>query len=245
MSRRLFLINPRQFGGGTSTGSHSRYRSWRACSPGPPSSVLEKMRNLNGSRPSWRQWDVLAGAQLRDDPARFSRIYRSRAARAEGIGSDRCPIPRARGRGRSWPCWPGRTQPVRRRGGHARRDHAVTAESAWKERRPSRLCSVPSGSDSMCSPGMCSPTVAAGACSADSRRRQRSDGKRMLLAGHIKPWKDSSSVSGSILVTAWPPAPPTMPRSKGHDHCERRAAHPSRPPLAGAVQADPLARQYY
>jgi putative restriction endonuclease len=55
--------------------------------------VLEKMRNLNGSRPHGGRWDVLAGAALRDDPARFSRLYRVllHAACAEGIGRDRRP----------------------------------------------------------------------------------------------------------------------------------------------------------
>jgi putative restriction endonuclease len=39
------------------------------------------------------RWDVLAGAILRDDPARFSRTYRLllSAARAEGIGPGRLP----------------------------------------------------------------------------------------------------------------------------------------------------------
>ena len=88
-----FVVNPRQFGG---TNVH------RAPQPVPelarlfsrsPSSVLEKMRNLSGSRPHGATWDTRASARLRDDPARFSRIYRVLlgAARAEGIGSDRLP----------------------------------------------------------------------------------------------------------------------------------------------------------
>ena len=88
-----FVVNPRQFGG---TNVH------RVPRPVPelgrlfsrsPSSVLEKMRNLNGSRPHGAKWDVLAGAALRDDPALFSHIYRMlmEAARAEGIGHDRLP----------------------------------------------------------------------------------------------------------------------------------------------------------
>ena len=40
-----------------------------------------------------RKWDILAGAMLRDDPARFSAIYRLllHAARAESIGPGRLP----------------------------------------------------------------------------------------------------------------------------------------------------------
>ena len=51
------------------------------------------MANLDGSRSHGGRWDVLAGALLRDAPARFSRIYRVllHAARAEGIGPARLP----------------------------------------------------------------------------------------------------------------------------------------------------------
>jgi len=59
----------------------------------PPSSVLAKMANLDGSRSHGARRDVLAGAMLRDDPARFSQIYRLllHAAHAEGGGPGRLP----------------------------------------------------------------------------------------------------------------------------------------------------------
>jgi len=58
-----------------------------------PSSVLAKMANLDGSRSHGAKWDVLAGAKLREDLERFSSVYRIlfQAARAEGIGADRLP----------------------------------------------------------------------------------------------------------------------------------------------------------
>jgi putative restriction endonuclease len=51
------------------------------------------MANLDGSRSHGGKWDVLAGAMLRDDPARFTDVYRVllSAARAEGIAQDRLP----------------------------------------------------------------------------------------------------------------------------------------------------------
>jgi putative restriction endonuclease len=64
-----FVINPRHFGG---------RNIYRVLPPVPeltrlfsrsPSRVLEKMRNLNGSRPHGAKFDVLAGARLRDDPS--------------------------------------------------------------------------------------------------------------------------------------------------------------------------------
>lgn len=56
-------------------------------------SVLEKMRNLDNSRPNGAQWDALAGATLRERPTLFTHIYRVllHAARAEGIGAARLP----------------------------------------------------------------------------------------------------------------------------------------------------------
>ncbi len=46
-----------------------------------------------GSRSHGRKWDILAGAMLREDSARFTDIYRLllRAARAEVIDRDRLP----------------------------------------------------------------------------------------------------------------------------------------------------------
>ncbi len=45
------------------------------------------MTNLDGSRSHDGKWDILAGAMLREDTARFTYIYRLvlRAARAEGV----------------------------------------------------------------------------------------------------------------------------------------------------------------
>jgi putative restriction endonuclease len=59
----------------------------------PPSSILEKMANLDGARKNGGKWDILAGATLRDDPDHFTELYRLllSAARVEGIGQDRLP----------------------------------------------------------------------------------------------------------------------------------------------------------
>jgi putative restriction endonuclease len=69
----------------------------------PPSSVLAKMANLDGSRSHGARCDALAGAPLRDDPARLSRVYRVllQAAR-EGFGSGRLPDFLGLGHGGNW-----------------------------------------------------------------------------------------------------------------------------------------------
>jgi putative restriction endonuclease len=87
-----FLVNHRHFGGGTAHQAPEPVPSLARLFSRPPSSVLAKMANLDGSRSHGARWDVLAGAMLRDDPARFSHIYRVllHTARAEGIGPARC-----------------------------------------------------------------------------------------------------------------------------------------------------------
>src|SRR5690242_10109141 len=84
-----FVVDPRRFGGTNIHLVPEPVPELARLFSRSPSSVLEKMRNLNGTRPHGGKWDVLAGAALRDDPARFSRLYRVlfHAARAEGIGS--------------------------------------------------------------------------------------------------------------------------------------------------------------
>ena len=88
-----FVVNHRHFGGGTSHQAPEPVASLARLFSRPPSSVLAKMANLDGSRSHGARWDALAGAMLRNDPARFSRIYRLllHAARGEGIGPERLP----------------------------------------------------------------------------------------------------------------------------------------------------------
>ncbi len=88
-----FQINHRRFGGATAHQAPEPVPSLARLFSRPPSSVLAKMANLDGSRSHGGKWDILAGAMLRDDPAHFTHIYRVllSAARAEGIGEDRLP----------------------------------------------------------------------------------------------------------------------------------------------------------
>jgi putative restriction endonuclease len=88
-----FVVNHRHFGGGTAHQAPEPVPSLARLFSRPPSSVLAKMANLDGSRSHGARWDALAGATLRDDPARFSQIYRLllHAARREGVGPERLP----------------------------------------------------------------------------------------------------------------------------------------------------------
>src|SRR6266404_8523599 len=88
-----FLVNHRHFGGSTAHQAPEPVPALARLFSRPPSSVLAKMANLDGSRSHGARWDVLAGAMLREDLERFTHIYRIllRAARAEGIGAERLP----------------------------------------------------------------------------------------------------------------------------------------------------------
>lgn len=88
-----FVVNHRHYGHGTENRTPEPVPSLARLFSRPLSSVLAKMANLDGSLSHGGKWDVLAGAMLRDDPARFSHVYRVllHAARIEGIGQDLLP----------------------------------------------------------------------------------------------------------------------------------------------------------
>jgi putative restriction endonuclease len=87
------IVNHRHYGGSTAHQAAEPVPALARLFSRPPSSVLAKMANLDGSRSHGGKWDVLAGAMLRDDSERFTELYRLllNAARAEGIGQDRLP----------------------------------------------------------------------------------------------------------------------------------------------------------
>ena len=82
-----FLVSHRHYGGSTAHRAPEPVPALARLFSRPPSSVLAKMANLDGSRSHGARWDALAGAMLRDDPKRFTHVYRTilAAARAEGI----------------------------------------------------------------------------------------------------------------------------------------------------------------
>ena len=88
-----FLVNHRQFGGSTSHRAPEPVPALGALFSRRPSSILAKMANLDGSRSHGARWDAYAGALLREDLPRLTQIYLLllRSARAEGIGPDRLP----------------------------------------------------------------------------------------------------------------------------------------------------------
>jgi putative restriction endonuclease len=88
-----FLVSPRGYGGSNIDQVPEPVPELARLFKRSRHSVLEKMGNLDNSRPNGAQWDASAGATLREQSALFAHIYRVllHAARAEGIGADRLP----------------------------------------------------------------------------------------------------------------------------------------------------------
>ena len=244
-----FLVNHRQFGGTTAHQAPEPVPSLARLFSRPPSSVLAKMANLDGSRSHGAKWDALAGAMLRNDPARFSGMYQVllEAARAEGIDRGRLPDFLALEHGGVLALL-GQEEldpSVLEADLAAQLARFAAAGSDWSERETERILlaaarvgqhvfaqHVIANCGSRCVfCGLSPATFSAG---------------RMLLAGHIKPWKDST------------------PRER-LDPCNGLAACPAHDvafdtglltvngglrihvarKLVDAVRTDPLARQYY
>jgi putative restriction endonuclease len=243
-----FLVNHRHYGGGTAHQAPEPVPSLARLFSRPPSSVLAKMANLDGSRSHGAWWDVLAGAMLRDDPARFSRVYRLllAAARAEGIGPTRLPDFLGLEHGGELALLGQdeldisvleaslRDQLARHRGENAgsvlETERILLAAARVGQHVFARQVLANCG----------------GRCVFCGLRPAAFGAARMLLAGHIKPWKDSTPTerldprNGLAACPAHDVAFDTgMLTVNGglRIHLAR--------PLAQAIQADPLARQYY
>lgn len=243
-----FLVNHRRYGGSTAHLAAEPVQSLARLFSRPPSSILAKMANLDGSRSHGARWDVLAGALLRGDPAQFTRTYQLllQAARAEGIGAGTLPDFLDLEHGSELVLL-----------GQDELDLSVLeadlrdqiarhgAESAWSERDTERI---------LLGAARVGQHVFAlhvlrncgGRCVFCGLSPAAFGAKRMLLAGHIKPWKDSTSSERLDLRNGLAACP-------AHDVAFDTGLltvngglriHVART-LADAVRTDPLTRQYY
>ena len=243
-----FLVNHRHFGGSTAHQAPEPVPSLARLFSRPPSSVLAKMANLDGSRSHGARWDALAGAVLRDDPARFSRVYRVllQAARAEGIGPERLPDFLGLEHGGELALL-GQDELDISALEAALRDqlsrHGGQTVRSVLETEQILLAAARVGQHVFAVQVLAN---CGGQCVFCGLRPAASWARRMLLAGHIKPWKDSTPTerldprNGLAACPAHDVAFDTgMLTVNGglRIHLAR--------PLAQAVQADPLARQYY
>jgi putative restriction endonuclease len=243
-----FVVNHRHFGGSTADQAPEPVLSLAQLFSRPPSSVLAKMANLDGSRSHGGRWDVLAGAMLRNDPSRFSEVYRVllHAARAEGIGPERLPDFLDLEDGGELILL-----------GQDELDLSVLEESfrdqiepdadggAWSPRDTERilLAAVRVGQHVFAQQGLAN---CGKQCVFCGLRPVASIARRMLLAGHIKPWRDSNATERLDPRNGLAACPV-------HDVAFDTGLltvngglriHIARS-LADATVSDPLARQYY
>jgi putative restriction endonuclease len=88
-----YVVSPRKYGGANIDKVPSPVPELARLFSRSPASVLEKMRNLDGTRANGARLDAQVGAVLRDEQPRLEHVYRLllAAARAEGIGPERLP----------------------------------------------------------------------------------------------------------------------------------------------------------
>jgi putative restriction endonuclease len=244
-----FVVNPRRFGGANLHLVPQPVPELARLFCRSPSSVLEKMRNLNGSRPHGAKWDVLAGAALRDDPARFSHIYRvlMGAARAEGVGRNRLPdflgledggeLALLGQEELSLPVVEEVMHDVIKR---------MTAGGDWQDRETEQIVlgAVRVGQHVFARNVLANCGNQCVFCGFISPPTPGGTG--MLLAGHIKPWKDSSArerLDPRNGLAACPAHDAAFDKGMITVNGGLRI-HLARS-LADAVQADPLAGQFY
>lgn len=246
-----FVINHRRFGGTTAHRAPEPIPSLARLFSRRPSSILAKMANLDGSRSHGGRWDVLAGAILRDDPARFTHTYRVllEAARSEGISPDRLPDFLSLEHGGELALLGQEeldssvleasmreqlTQSLDQ-GGQSEREIRETERILLAAARVGQHVfaqSVLRNCGQQCVFCGLSP----GAFGA----------KRMLLAGHIKPWKDSTPTERLDPRNGLSACPAhDVAFDTGLLAVNGGLRIHVAPMLADAVQADPLARQYY
>ena len=243
-----FVVNSHQFGGGTAHLAPEPVPSLASLFSRPPSSVLSKMFNLDGSRTHGGKWDVLAGARLRDDPIFFSRIYRVllQAARAEGISRDQLPDFLGLEDGGELALLGQEElslsvveETLREQMTH------MTEDRNWSEQETEQIVmgAIRVGQHVFARNVLAN---CGNRCVFCGFSPAPFGGGRMLLAGHIKPWKDSAagerldSRNGLCACPAHDVAFDTgMITVNGglRIHLART--------LADAIEADPLARHYY
>lgn len=243
-----FLVSHRRYGGSTAHLAPEPVPELARLFYRPPSSILAKMANLDGSRSHGGKWDVLAGAVLREDTEQFAHTYRVllRAARSEGIDRDGLPDFLGLEDGGKFALL-----------GQAELGTSVFENALKDQIARSSAGGVWSGQDTeriVLAAARVGQHVFAlnvlnncgSRCVFCGLNPSTFGARRMLLAGHIKPWKDSSPAerldpqNGLAACPSHDVAFDTGLLTVGPELKIQIAQ-----PLADAARGDPLTRQYY
>jgi putative restriction endonuclease len=243
-----FLVNHRRFGGSTAHQAPEPVPSLARLFSRPPSSVLAKMANLDGSRSHGGKWDVLAGAVLREEPAHFTEVYRMMltAARAEGISADHLPdFLRLEHGGKFILLGQDELRPSVLENAFMGQIAKAATEGVWTEQQTERilLAAARVGQHIFASSVLSNCGQRCVFCGLSPGSF---GGKRMLLAGHIKPWKDSNSGERLDVRNGLAACPShDVAFDTGMLTVDVDMQIHTSGALADAVRADPLTRQYF
>jgi putative restriction endonuclease len=206
------------------------------------------MANLDGSRSHGGKHDILAGAILRDEPAHFTHIYRTllTAARSEGISPDRLPDFLNLEQGGEFDLL-GQDELSPSTLENAFKDQIAkaAATTAWTEQETGRILLAAA----RVGHHLFAQNVLANCgsrCVFCGLNPNPFGGKRMLLAGHIKPWKDSTNTERLDLRNGLAACPShDVAFDTGLITVDANLQVKVSAALADAVRLDPLTRQYY
>lgn len=241
-----FRVNHRRYGGSTAHLASEPVPELARLFARRPSSVLAKMANLDGSRSHGATFDASAGATLREQPTLFTHIYRVLlyAARAEGIGHDRLPDFLGLEDG-------GEMELLGQEElGALDPDDLAGDRTDDEEDRPLD----PETERIMVAAARVGQHVFAqhvlsncgGSCVFCGLRPSTFGGRRMLLAGHIKPWRHSSHRERLDLSNGLAACPShDVAFDTGLLTVEDNLRITLAASLSEAVRVDLLARQYY
>jgi putative restriction endonuclease len=184
-----FTVNHRRFGGSTAHAAPAPVPELARLFKRPPSSVLAKMANLDGSRSHGATHDASAGATLREDPTLFTHVYRVLlyAARAEGIGPGQLPDFLDLADGGEMNLL-GQEELADLGADDLRADNDGQ-DHPDRETERIRLAAARVGQHVFARNVLAN---CGGACVFCGLRPGAFGARRMLLAGHIKPWRDST-----------------------------------------------------
>jgi putative restriction endonuclease len=241
-----FRVNHRRYGGSTAHLAPEPVPELARLFARRPSSVLAKMANLDGSRSHGATYDASAGATLREQPTLFTHIYRVLlyAARAEGIGHDRLPDFLGLEDGGEMELL-GQDElsaldqdELADDPGDGEGDQAVDPETERIRAAAARVGQHVFAQHVLSNCG--------GSCVFCGLQPSTFGGRRMLLAGHIKPWRDSTHRERLDLSNGLAGCPShDVAFDTGLLTVEDDLRITLAASLSQAVRVDMLAKQYY
>jgi putative restriction endonuclease len=236
------VVNHRHYGGSTAARAGTPVPELAALFKRRPSSVLAKMANLDGSRSHGAAYDASAGATLREDPTLFTHVYRVLlyAARSVGIAADWLPDFLELEDG-------GELDLLGQEELADLDPDALRADDEEQDGDPEteriRLAAARVGQHLFAQNVLAN---CGGTCVFCGLRPGRFGARRMLLAGHIKPWRDSTPAERLDTrngLAACPSHDVAFDTGLLAIEDDLRISRAER--LARAVRDDELTRQYY